>query len=104
VGGGSSWRERPRIEPWPAPPPRRGPHPIFIAAGRLLKLAVVLAVVVVVAGTAFWLLEDEQGREDIEKALHDLPLVGELVPDPNGPVVRAPGSGDDGSGVVYPVR
>jgi hypothetical protein len=62
----------------------------------------VLAVVVVVAGTAFWLLEDEQGREDIEKALHDLPLVGGLVPDPAGPVVRAPG--DDGPGIVYPVR
>ena len=92
---------RPRIEPWPAPPPRRGPHPTVTALARLLKLALALALVVVVAGGAFWLLEDEQGRDDIEKALHDLPLVGELVPDPAG-AVRIP---DRATGrIVYPVR
>ena len=101
---GGSWRERSRVEPWPAPPPRRGPHPVVTATGRLLKLVLVLAAVVVIAGTAFWVLEDEQGRKDIEKALHDLPLIGELVPDPAGPEIRrAPGSGD-GPGAVYPVR
>ena len=102
MAGGSSWRARPRIEPWPAPPPRRGPHPAVTASARLLKLALALALVVVLAGGAFWLLEDEQGRDDIEKALHDLPLVGQLVPDPAG-AVRNPGSGD-GPVIVYPVR
>lgn len=101
---GGSWRERSRIERWPAPPPRRGPHPVVTATARLLKLALALAVVIIVAGTAFWVLEDEQGREDIEKALHDLPLVGRLVPDPTGQEIRrAPGSGA-GPGIVYPVR
>src|SRR5688500_18175862 len=58
---GGSWRERSRIEPWPAPPPRRGPGPVATSIARLLKLTVALAVVVAVAGGVFWLLEDEQG-------------------------------------------
>jgi hypothetical protein len=105
---GGSWRERSQFQPWPAPPPRRGPGPVTTAVARLLKLTLVLAVVAAVASGAFWLLEDEQGRADFERQLRDLPLVGELVPDPSDRTTPAPGSkqlgGGSGDGVVYPVK
>jgi hypothetical protein len=45
----------------------------------------VIVVVMVAAGSIVWLLEDQQGRDDIQGSVSDLPLVGRLVPDPETP-------------------
>ncbi len=55
------------------------------AVGRVLRLALVTAAIVAVAGTAVWLVEDQEGRDDIQRVLHDLPVVGQLVPEPDAP-------------------
>jgi hypothetical protein len=111
---GGSWRERSQFEPWPAPPPKYGPHPAVVAVTRVVKVVLSLAVVAMIAGGIFWLMEDEQGRNDFQRQLHELPVLGSVVPEPSDtlrpiPVPGLKGTGgssgnDDGGGVVYPVR
>jgi hypothetical protein len=39
----------------------------------------------IAVGSIVWLLEDQQGRDDIQGSVNDLPLVGRLVSDPETP-------------------
>jgi type II secretory pathway component PulF len=48
-------------------------------------LVLALAAIAAGGGTAVWLLEDDQGRDEIQRSLHDMPIVGRLVTDPDGP-------------------
>ena len=112
---GGSWRERSHFEPWPAPPPKYGPHPVVVGVTRVAKIVLSLAVVAMIAGGVFWLMEDEQGRNDFQRQLHDVPVLGSVVPEPSDTLnqIRVPAvgggssggsSGGDDGGVVYPVR
>jgi uncharacterized iron-regulated membrane protein len=82
---GGEWRDRNRRNVWPAPPARRGQHPALRASVRLLVLVLALAAIAAGGGTAVWLLEDDQGRDEIQRSLHDMPLVGRVVSDPDAP-------------------
>ena len=85
-----------------------------MAVTRVVKIVLSLALVAMIAGGLFWLMEDEQGRNDFQRQLHDLPVLGSVVPDPSDTLnpIPVPGlkrsggsSGNDDDGVVvYPVR
>jgi hypothetical protein len=51
----------------------------------VLRYGIVILLVMVASGGVVWLLEDQQGRDDIQGSIHDLPLVGRLVSDPDAP-------------------
>jgi hypothetical protein len=110
---GGSWRERSQFEPWPAPPPKYGPHPTVVAVTRVVKVVLSLAVVAMIVGGIFWLMEDERGRNDFQRQLRDIPVLGSVVPEPSDTLnpIPVPGlkgsggsSGKDDGGIVYPVR
>jgi hypothetical protein len=86
---------------------------VVVGVTRVIKIVLTLAVVALIAGGVFWLMEDEQGRNDFQHQLHDLPVVGAVVPEPSDTLspIPVPGlkgsggsSGEDDGGVVYPVR
>jgi hypothetical protein len=52
---------------------------------RVLRYGIVILVAMTAAGSVVWLLEDQQGRDDIQGSINDLPLVGRLVSDPDPP-------------------
>jgi hypothetical protein len=81
---GGAWRDRSRRDLSPAAR-RRGPSPVPRTVWLVVGFAIVVLVVMIAAGSIVWLLEDQQGRDDIQGSVNDLPLVGRLVSDPETP-------------------